>query len=189
VEGVEVKIRYFGFIASLAIFCASQVHAATIYEFDTPVFGSVVPNGTVTVTVTGSTATFVVSLPANDSFTEFALDLQSGDTLNASSAYKTGGPVSFSNFGPFNTLLFGNFGSSLTFSVSNFVGISSLTVNGQPIWFVAGNAGSPSWAIAADTIATPLPATLPLFASGLGVLGLLGWRTKRKKAAASLPRN
>jgi PEP-CTERM motif len=31
--------------------------------------------------------------------------------------------------------------------------------------------------------ATPLPAALPLFASGLGALGLLGWRRKRKKAA------
>ncbi len=32
--------------------------------------------------------------------------------------------------------------------------------------------------------ATPLPATLPLFASGLGVMGLFGWRRKRKSAAA-----
>lgn len=30
---------------------------------------------------------------------------------------------------------------------------------------------------------TPLPAALPLFASGLGALGLLGWRRKRKSAA------
>jgi len=29
---------------------------------------------------------------------------------------------------------------------------------------------------------TPLPAALPLFATGLGVLGLLGWRRKRKGA-------
>ena len=29
----------------------------------------------------------------------------------------------------------------------------------------------------------PLPATLPLFATGLGALGLLGWRRKRKTAA------
>jgi hypothetical protein len=29
----------------------------------------------------------------------------------------------------------------------------------------------------------PLPAAFPLFASGLGVMGLLGWRQKRKKAA------
>jgi hypothetical protein len=34
------------------------------------------------------------------------------------------------------------------------------------------------------TIATtPLPAALPLFATGLGALGLLGWRRKRKAAA------
>lgn len=33
------------------------------------------------------------------------------------------------------------------------------------------------------TSATPLPATLPLFASGLGALGLLGWRRKRKQTA------
>jgi hypothetical protein len=36
------------------------------------------------------------------------------------------------------------------------------------------------------TTVTPLPAALPLFATGLGVLGLLGWRRKRKaKAFAS----
>ena len=32
--------------------------------------------------------------------------------------------------------------------------------------------------------AVPLPAALPLFASGLGVMGVLAWRRKRKKAAA-----
>jgi hypothetical protein len=36
-----------------------------------------------------------------------------------------------------------------------------------------------------DTRETPLPAALPLFATGLGVLGLLGWRRKRKNAAAT----
>jgi hypothetical protein len=32
--------------------------------------------------------------------------------------------------------------------------------------------------------ATPLPAALPLFATGLGALGLFGWRGKRKNTAA-----
>ena len=32
--------------------------------------------------------------------------------------------------------------------------------------------------------ATPLPAALPLFASGLGAMGFLGWRRKRKAIAA-----
>ena len=32
--------------------------------------------------------------------------------------------------------------------------------------------------------ATPLSAALPLFATGLGALGLFGWRRKRKNTAA-----
>jgi hypothetical protein len=36
----------------------------------------------------------------------------------------------------------------------------------------------------ADPAVTPLPAALPLFATGLGALGLLGWRRKRKAQAA-----
>jgi hypothetical protein len=35
-----------------------------------------------------------------------------------------------------------------------------------------------------STAVTPLPSALPLFASGVGILGLLGWRRKRKKVAA-----
>lgn len=55
----------------------------------------------------------------------------------------------------------------------NSAGINALNVNGyeQALEF------SPS--------ATPLPAALPLFASGLGALGLFGWRRKRKNAAAT----
>jgi SAM-dependent methyltransferase len=36
---------------------------------------------------------------------------------------------------------------------------------------------------ASPPAAAPLPATLPLFASGLGAMGLFGWRRKRKNAA------
>ena len=46
-------------------------------------------------------------------------------------------------------------------------------VEGQP--FIA----------AIDVSQTPLPAALPLFATGLGALGLLGWRRKRRNAAAA----
>jgi hypothetical protein len=38
--------------------------------------------------------------------------------------------------------------------------------------------------VGAPVAATPLPAALPLFATGLGAMGLLGWRRKRKNAAA-----
>jgi hypothetical protein len=36
-----------------------------------------------------------------------------------------------------------------------------------------------------DTPATPIPGALPLFVSGLGGLGLLGWRRKRKAQAVA----
>ena len=36
-----------------------------------------------------------------------------------------------------------------------------------------------------DATVTRLPATLPLFATGLGALGLFGWRRKRKPKALS----
>jgi hypothetical protein len=41
---------------------------------------------------------------------------------------------------------------------------------------ILANAGT--WSV--STSETPLPAALPLFATGLGALGLLGWRRKRK---------
>lgn len=34
-----------------------------------------------------------------------------------------------------------------------------------------------------EAVVTPLPAALPLFATGLGALGLLGWHRKKKAAA------
>jgi hypothetical protein len=45
----------------------------------------------------------------------------------------------------------------------------------------------PSWDAVTDASVapTPVPATLPLFATGLGALGLLGWRRKRKAAIAA----
>jgi hypothetical protein len=43
-----------------------------------------------------------------------------------------------------------------------------------------------SWNNAIDSpVTTPLPAALPLFATGLGALGLFGWRKKQKGAAVA----
>lgn len=49
----------------------------------------------------------------------------------------------------------------------------------EGVVFVVNNPGT--W----STSATPLPAALPLFASGGAVLSFLGWRRKRKAIAAA----
>ena len=61
---------------------------------------------------------------------------------------------------------------SITFSIPNI--------------FIADQNTNTSYVVA-DVVtasATPLPAALPLFATGLGALGLLGWRRKKKAQAA-----
>jgi hypothetical protein len=59
--------------------------------------------------------------------------------------------------------------------------------DGNQLYPWAGLPGAPTWAdqlvVRAIPNITPIPA-LPLFASGLGALGLLGWRRKRKNSAA-----
>ena len=49
----------------------------------------------------------------------------------------------------------------------------------------ADHVATSSITFTSDAVATPLPAALPLFASGLGALGLLGWRRKRKAIATA----
>jgi hypothetical protein len=48
---------------------------------------------------------------------------------------------------------------------------------------IGGDLGNPVFTGTAS--ATPLPAALPLFATGLGALGLVGWRRKRKLQTAN----
>jgi hypothetical protein len=76
--------------------------------------------------------------------------------------------------------------------------LGSVTENGVPTSFGVGGDGNdltsffdPNGSSGVRIIAysdvegaTPLPAALPLFATGLGALGVLGWRRKRKAAAA-----
>ena len=50
-------------------------------------------------------------------------------------------------------------------------------------WGASG--GSFNTQLTLTPLATPLPGALPLFATGLGALGLLGWRRKRKAQAVA----
>src|SRR5262245_3699413 len=50
--------------------------------------------------------------------------------------------------------------------------------------FALNDSNPGTWTTGVETV--PLPAALPLFATGLGALGLLGWRRKKKAAALAV---
>jgi hypothetical protein len=56
----------------------------------------------------------------------------------------------------------------------------STTIYSRAYTDVDSSNTSLSLAYGSAPVVTPLPPALPLFATGLGALGLLGWRTKRK---------
>jgi hypothetical protein len=77
---------------------------------------------------------------------------------------------------------------------TGFTDLQSWTrdANLDPDWLrigmdIVGGATPPTFnaAFSLDGVETPLPAALPLFATGLGALGLLGWRRKRKTATVA----
>ena len=88
-----------------------------------------------------------------------------------------------------------NPGEQITFSYSTIVMLTALTVGAEDIsgtvganWYYNGtgsNVGNDELSVAYNgPVVTPLPAALPLFASGLGAMGFIGWRRKRKVIAA-----
>lgn len=73
---------------------------------------------------------------------------------------------------------------------------NALAVNGNAVFTdfnglknfipIGANQNIANWSVSEVPVApTPLPAALPLFASGLGALGLFGWRRKRKAPAVA----
>jgi hypothetical protein len=85
----------------------------------------------------------------------------------------------------------GHFGSPADVNIAAFVGgtpelVFSSSTFGMGVWCTGvGTTSCNSDGGAASVWTTPLPAALPLFATGIGGLGLLGWRRKRKARAAA----
>jgi hypothetical protein len=81
-----------------------------------------------------------------------------------------------------------SFTSWTAFSIANNLLLSGLNVLDFVLTNDSGSSGNPVGLrveITTRTGETPLPAALPLFASGLGALSLLGWRRRRKVQAAA----
>jgi hypothetical protein len=102
--------------------------------------------------------------------TEAALEL-----VNAS----TQADLFISFAGPLSPVLPSS-GGTIAFDLGNSGEEQCVNTNCSPAAFV----GPLVTFTSGELTTTPLPAALPLFATGLGGLGLLGWRRKRKLQAA-----
>lgn len=72
----------------------------------------------------------------------------------------------------------------LTFTTTpTFQQLGYLTANGSYFYSATGPDAGSSVSVT-PVSATPLPAALPLFATGLGAMGLFGWRRKRRASGA-----
>ena len=96
---------------------------------------------------------------------------QSGDTVSLYAGFEVRVPFPYTS----DSFLSDN----ATYDNATFATLG--VTPGTYVW-TWGNAADQSFTL--EIGQTPLPAALPLFVSGLGVLGLLGWRRKRKAAGA-----
>jgi hypothetical protein len=168
----------------------SSTHTGFSYHFDWSLSGQIGPVFTFTISsaIEGDTVSETTSHSAtNIGFTSGGEALINGhDTVagrltTSSVDVPVGSPVTIAL-----TVTVGAFGSggssgdflhSFDFPLTDvFTLPNGFTVN-DPDMFIVNND------FLAPTAATPLPAALPLFATGLGGLGLLGWRRKRKQSA------
>ncbi len=175
--------------------CASPSSASTVYAVS-DVVGAVTLGGTITTDGT-------IGVLADANIVSFDVTLTGIGTTHITKATNIrspfiGGSALTATLGG----LFFNFSGTGFFNIQTTgVGASQWVMCGStgstctPLnnWFVNGGGSSGVLNDVVGTFevaigpgdpaaATPLPAALPLFAAGLGVLGLLGWRKKRKAA-------
>lgn len=168
-----------------------STHTGFSYHFDWTLSGQIGPVFTFTITsaIEGDTVEGDVSSHSatNIGFTSGGETLGGGnDTVagkltTSSVNVPVGSPVTIAltlTVGAFGGgTATGDFLNSFDFPLTDIFTLpDGFTVNDPDMFIVNNDFLSP-------TEATPLPTALPLFASGLGALGLLGWR-KRKKTAA-----
>lgn len=161
---------------------AAAARADVVYDFS----GSCFINCTGTATgvldltnayVPGSaiTAADFVSFTYAASGTDFTITAAEDPTfvggLNANGSLSDGGLAidAMGSGGDIFADVFGIFGTG---------GSLAATTMGFPGSFTPADPAS-----GGDPAATPLPASLPLFATGIAALGLLGWRSRKRKAA------
>ena len=140
-----------------------------------------------------ATGTFSTDSTSGD-VTAFDIVTTAGTTLGGATYDSTASGI-YSSDGVYspNSFIVENFNTS---TYVNFEFVNSLTTPGTDDLILSVGTDYASYecnfcnpvrgivsgdAVSGDNVgATPLPTTIPLFASGLGALGLLGWRRRRK---------
>ena len=181
--GLDFTVNAAIIINSLGAYSGADANANITVEIFTSA-GTPVPGLLTTITTTSTPYTWqsvapVLLLPGTYQVTAWGY----GDIGNYNSGISPGTPVSFNTLGGALTdgLPYYNNPGVTGFAtiLDNFNG-DQFSPDGLH-YYGAGNFDA-SLATGDAPGVTPLPAALPLFASGLGAIGFIGWRRKRKAA-------
>ena len=162
---------------------AATVTSTVTYDLDIDSAGSIVapPVGTVTITSNSKADTlqYKISLTDGSKLTGVFMDAGGGTIRDQGSVLNSLG--TFTNS-------FSASGKSFTVTFKG-TDMAHFTLNGFTEIFAGVNTTKGLFAdafiqLSAPT-AVPVPGALPLFVSGLGAMGLLGWRRKRKAPLAA----
>jgi hypothetical protein len=143
-------------------------------DFESGVVGNNAPVGWTYLNIFGAAAAGVVSsgcgVAGSNCYNDGAVQAYDSITQNIATTIGQHYTINFqlNDSGALTTFLALSTNGDTTDTGGNGIDLLVYAGNGQPV---------PS--------TVPLPAALPLFASGLGALGLLGWRRKRKAQAAA----
>ncbi len=179
-----MKSKLLGLMALVSLVLALSGGAASAVTFDWSTTGPT-GSGTFTATDDGSgqyTITDITGTFEGYNITELSLpgtyyndNLLFYPVLPDSPQLDSSG-VSFLAADPGNAL--SAYAFNLNFQADSGYGYTTVFF---PLSFLGNSYGGID-TFAASTSVTPLPAALPLFATGIGAMGLLGWRRKRKNA-------
>jgi hypothetical protein len=174
-------------VAASMVFGASAAKASFVYSYS----GNPFTAGAAAFVGNSVTGEFTVASALGDNFvgvvapTQFLFSNGLFTLGNSNSSFYTF-DIQTSNTGAiinWAILVYSSYGPWTGMIQTNNSGDSTSSL-GPTTLISASNSGAPgTWSVSDPPSATPLPAALPLFAGGLGALGLLGWRRKRKAAA------
>jgi hypothetical protein len=179
-------LRFGGLIvaATAAAAVLSPAHASTLtYDITlTQTYGTLI-TGSPLADFTVTSTSFSIPSPTtgyqSESTGSFSFTI-------AGKTYTSSATIQFLGLGPTLNGLYGfsNKEGEDTLSIGSLTSFQLSSTN-SPVDDIPSTIGGT--VTVTELTTTPLPAALPLFATGLGAMGLLGWRRKRKNAAAIVP--